>query len=143
MTDIYDDPELADTTTDAGDFPPTIKFIQIGDRLRGTVTDVSKFKGAGDPAIKYTFAEVKAKQAGVQQLLPKAEIIAGAKNLKGQLMTLKPRAGDTVDIELVEFRPSNYASPTKIYKINVDRGEDGAAASIGPADGSDEEDLFA
>jgi hypothetical protein len=142
MSDIYDDPDLQDPT-DTGDFPPTLKFLQIGDRLRGVVADVSKFQGAGDPAIKYSFVEVKAKQAGAQQLLPRAEIIAGAKNLRGQLMTLKPRKGDTVDIELVEFRPSNFASPAKIYKINVERAEADAALSIGPADDDKEEDLFA
>jgi hypothetical protein len=145
MADIYDDPELADPT-DTGDFPPTLKFNNIGDRARGVVSAVGRFDGKGQkPALKYTLTDVKAKQNGVQSTHPSAEIIAGSKNLKGQMMTLKPRPGDSLDIELVEFRPSQYASPTKIYNIVVQRTDASAAMAVvnGDAEENDEEDLFA
>jgi hypothetical protein len=147
MPDIYDDPDLAEQLEDS-DFPPTLKFAVIGDRARGTVIDISKFEGKSQkPSLKYVLGEVTAKQAGRQTKLPRAEIIAGSKNLKGQLMAMRPRPGDVLDIEYIESRPSSQPSPTKIFKISVDRAEpaesNGHALVSAPSDGDEEEeDLF-
>ena len=119
MPDIYDDPDLTDS-----DFPLTVKFDVLGDRVRGVVlAEPTKYASPRRPdgtqsfAFKYRLGNAALSQAGQQFRRDEVELLAGAKNLKGQLITLKPRAGDLLDIELIEKKPSGYGSDTKIYRI--------------------------
>jgi len=136
---IYDDPDLRDAEDD--NYPPTIKFERIGDRMKGKVDAIEKFTSRNGVALKYRFGHVATLLGGRQEQLPVAEIIAGSKNLKGQLMQLKPEKGDIVDIELTELRPTDRGNPLKVYRINVERmggpaaGPITTAAQIGPFDG--------
>jgi hypothetical protein len=144
---IYNDPELREADED--NYPPTIKFEKIGDRAKGKVDDVSKFTSRNGVALKYKLTGVAVRLGGVQAQYPIAEIIAGSKNLKGQMMMYQPEKGDTLDIELTELRPSAYGNPTKIYRIIHDssgRGESDVfpSASTAPTapTGAAEADLF-
>jgi len=122
---IYDDPELL---PDDDDYPPTLKCQVIGDRIKGRIKDVSKFTSRNGVAIKYQLVDVATLLAGKQASYPVGEVIAGSKNLKGQMLQLKPEAGDIIDIELTELRPSAYGNPTKIYRISVEGGNPFPAA---------------
>jgi hypothetical protein len=142
--DIYDDPDLVEPEDEGTDFPPTVKFRDHGDRVKGRVTAIEKFpaieKNKKD-SLKYVLADAVMSQSGVQSKHPAVEVIAGSKNLKGQLMVQKPRPGDTVDITFVESKPnsSGFGNPTKIFTILIERAV--GAAQSGP-DSEDEEDLF-
>ena len=139
---VYDDPELRDNEDD---YPPTIKFEKIGDRAKGRIKDVSKFTSRNGVALKYQLVDVATLLGGVQKSHPVAEIIAGSKNLKGQMLQLKPEVGDMVDITLTELRPSAYGNPTKIYRITTEGGNPfpaSASTPPRPVTAQDEADLF-
>jgi hypothetical protein len=130
MSSVYDDPDLQDS-----DFPPTVKFEAIGDRVRGTVlAPPTKFlgrkrqDGTQNFAIKYRLGRAALRQRGQQSQRDEVELLAGSKNLKGQLMSLRPEAGDVLDIELVETKRSEYGSDTKIYKITIEGAIPGSVA---------------
>ena len=134
MPDIYDDPELNDTG-----FPPSVKFEVIGDRVRGVLLgDPSKFAGkkrqdgSQNFAFKYRLGHVAMSQSGRQSRHDEVELLAGTKNLKGQLITLRPRSGDLLDIELIETKPSGYGSDTKIYRIQHEPAIPGAVPAPAP-----------
>jgi hypothetical protein len=136
MTDIYDDPALRADMDDS--FPPTLKFVMVGDRAKGVVTEVGKLENRNGVALKYKLAEVTARQEGEQTKLDRAELLAGTKNLKGQLLQLRPRPGDTLDITLAELRPSQYGNPAKIFRVV----HTSALAAPPSVDGDDEKDMF-
>lgn len=129
--DIYDDPTIQD---DDGDF---IKLEQIGDECHGTVLDITVIQAKFGPVLKYSIRLATGREAS---------FLAGSKNLKGQLMSLKPRAGDHLDIKLVELRPTTMGSPLKVFAVSVTPAAQLAPAPSAPAPtpaDADDEDMFA
>lgn len=129
--DIYDDPGIQE---DEGDF---IKLDEVGDGVQGTIQDIQVIPAKFGPVLKYTM-RLAAGRSG--------SFLAGSKNLKGQLMSMKPRPGDWLDIKLVELRPTQMGSPLKVFEVNVmPAGSQTPASPVAvsrpPAD--DDEDLFA
>jgi len=139
---IYDDESIWGDVQE-GEFAHTIKLTRVKDRVRGVITDITKFEGRGQsPSPKYVLAEVSAREDGVQSRYEVAELIAGTKSMKGQMYAEKPAKGDIVDIELVELRNTGQPSPAKIFDVKVERSN-GAAAASAATDPDEEPDIFA
>jgi hypothetical protein len=101
--DLYDDPEIFNSDGES------FKFERPGDHLAGVITDMVKSAGAGmEPVIKYT---LKLEDGSSRSFF------GGGKNLKGQLYTLRPRAGDHLDITLIELRATGMPSPLKVFDV--------------------------
>ena len=135
MADVYDNPGL--TGEDEDDF---IKFEQVGDDVQGTVLDITVVptKFTPDGVLKYG---VKLDSTGRE-----ASFLAGSKNLKGQLMTLRPRPGDHLDIRLIELRPTQMGSPLKVFEVKMTPAgklADPVPAQVPAAGADDDTDLFA
>jgi hypothetical protein len=121
--DPYEDPEITDN---AAGFPLTVKFEEFGDRVRGVVVDIERWdppprkpKETPQPILKYKLAECVVSQRGKQTKEDQAELLAGAKNLKGQLLSVKPRLGDEIDITFTSTSKSSFGSDTKYFKVVV------------------------
>jgi hypothetical protein len=108
MSDIYDDPDLVPPS---GDYDDTVRFENVGDRVRGRILRILKINTRFGPTLKYVLQTDDGPR----------DMLAGGVNLKGQLFELKPREGDVLDVKLVELR--NVAQGTaKIYDIHVEPG---------------------
>jgi hypothetical protein len=108
MPNIYDDPDLQPDT----DYPDQIKLERVGDKVRGRVLSAEKITTRFGPTPKYMLRT----QQGDQSLL------AGAKNLWGQLLELKPEVGDVLTIELIELRTVSQGT-AKIFDVACERGD--------------------
>jgi hypothetical protein len=137
--DPYNDPTMG-WPDQSGDFPTTIKFEEVGDRVVGVMVSIERFQfGQQEPSPKYTLAEVKARQKGKQLRYDKAEMIASQINMKGQLLTEKPRPGDELDVELIGTKPSGYGSPTKLFRVEVTRADAVGQTTLSSASEEDED----
>jgi hypothetical protein len=124
---VYEDPEVRGD--DAGSaFPYTVKFEDFGDRVRGVVTEVDRWdpppRKPGEtpqPIIKYRLGECQLLQRGRRSDVDRCEVLAGAANLKGQMLQLQPLPGDIVDITFISDRPSKQGNKVKIFKVDVER----------------------
>jgi hypothetical protein len=122
--DPYEDPDIRG---DDSAFPLTVKFNTFGDRVRGVIVDIERWDPPArkpnetpQPILKYRLAECVVSQDGHQSRQDQAELLAGAANLKGQLLTLKPRLGDEVDITYTsDGKKSPGRNPAKLFKIEV------------------------
>lgn len=114
MPDIYDDPELQDDESIA----PQARFTRIGDNVRGRILTIEKIQTKFGPCLKYMLFTDSGQEIS---------LLAGSVNLKGQVMALKPRVGDVLDVELIEFRNSANGQ-TKIYDVGVEEGDRQALA---------------
>jgi hypothetical protein len=115
MPDIYDDPDIKT----ASDFPDQVRFERVGDKVRGRVLTVEKINTRFGPTLKYTLLNDKGDTISM---------LAGSVNLKGQMLELKPRMGDVIDVELIELRATANGT-AKIYDIQIERGD---AAQLAP-----------
>jgi hypothetical protein len=102
--DIYDEPTIQPEDDDF------IRMEQVGDGVQGTILKIDIIPAKFGPVLKYTM------QLGAGR---EGSFLAGSKNLKGQLMSMKPRPGDWLDIKLVELRPTTMGSPLKVFEVNV------------------------
>ena len=126
-SDIYDDPAFRE---DEDDF---IRMEQVGDGVQGTIVEIVKLDAKFGPVLKYTLKLSSGREAS---------FLAGSKNLKGQLHSMRPRSGDWLDIKLVELRPTTMGSPLKVFTVEViPAGSRPQAAAAPPED--DDEDIFA
>lgn len=106
--DVYDDPELRSED----DYPDTVTFDRPGDRVRGEVIRVDRADLPFGPVLKYSILEERSRR--------EVQLLAGPKNLKGQLLKLRPRPGDILDVELVELRRTGAGSnPAKLFDVQV------------------------
>jgi len=110
-TNIYDDPELQPE-----EYADSISFERVGDRVRGRILSIEKLTTKFGPTAKYMLRT----EQGDQSLL------AGAKNLWGQLLSLKPDVGDVLTIELIELRTVSQGT-AKIFDVQCEPGERPAA----------------
>jgi hypothetical protein len=115
MPDIYDDPDI-NTGNEYAD--NQVQFNEVGDRFRGTVLSVEKVNTRFGPSIMYRLFD------GANEKV----MFAGSVNLKGQVLELRPRTGDVLDVELIELRKSKAGNDTKIYDVQVERGDKAALA---------------
>jgi hypothetical protein len=107
--DPYDDPEIA---TADDEFPEQVSFERVGDKIRARVLSVEKITTRFGPTLKYRLFDGQAERS----------MLAGSKNLKGQMLELRPRAGDVLDVELIELR-STANGTAKIYDVKVEPGD--------------------
>jgi hypothetical protein len=122
--DPYEDPDIRG---DDSAFPLTVKFNTFGDRVRGVIVDIERWdppaRKPGEtpqPILKYRLAECVVSQDGRQSKQDQAELLAGSTNLKGQLLTLKPRVGDEVDITYTsDGKKSPGRNAPKLFEIRV------------------------
>jgi hypothetical protein len=139
MSNPYNDPRLQSA------LGVRARFERIGDRVRGVVTMIDVFSSGNGNALLYKVAEVTMSQEGRQSRQDEIEIIAGSKNLLGQLMVKQPQVGDVLDLELIELRPSPMGNPLKVFKVEVTSPQGEAAmyqAAVTPPT-TGEDDLFA
>jgi hypothetical protein len=147
MPSIYDDPELQ---PEPNEFPDSVEFHQRGDRVRARINRMEPLKTRYGTCAKYWLFDLDRNM--------ERTMLAGAKNLWGQLLTLKPEVGDTVDIELVDFA-KNENGTAKLFEVSVERSGEGpapvrepqrpspspqpvAASRTAPAYADEDEDLF-
>jgi hypothetical protein len=133
MPDIYDDPDLRDDD----DYPDQVRFSQVGDSVRGHITRIEKINTRYGPTLKYWI------NTGQREMT----MLAGSKNLKGQLISLRPRPGDMIDIRLVELRSGSNGT-LKVFDIETYESGSGGAAASTPAPSTpprepDEDDIYA
>jgi hypothetical protein len=134
MTSIYDDPELKGGSDDR------LKFTDIGDRVKGRVTHIEKFRGQ-TVGLKYTLAGVVARQAGQPVQLASGTLICTASKLVAELMDVRPEVGDTLDIQLTNKTPAAVGH-LHHFAVNVERASAPAAAPVDPAQPTLADDLF-
>jgi hypothetical protein len=115
MPSIYDDPDLQQES----DFPDQVRFERTGDRVRGRVLTVEKINTRLGPVAKYLLMTDDGQRS----------LLAGAKNLWGQLLEIKPEPGDVLDIELIELRSVSNGT-AKIFDVRCER--QGTTALIPP-----------
>jgi hypothetical protein len=84
----------------------------VGDKIRARVLSVEKITTRFGPTLKYRLFDGQAERS----------MLAGSKNLKGQMLELRPRAGDVLDVELIELR-STANGTAKIYDVKVEPGD--------------------
>ena len=111
MPSPYDDPRLAEDDR--------IAFNLVGDRMKGRIGEIKVRDTQNGPVLTYVMVNPSVRVSGNQRTLDKAELMAGAKNLKATLMNLKPQVGDELDVELIELRPTGQPSPAKIFRVEV------------------------
>jgi hypothetical protein len=114
MPDIYDDPEITENALQQNQ----VRFEQVGDRVRGRVLSVEKVNSRFGPTLMYRLFDGNDERV----------VFAGSVNLKGQMLELRPRPGDVLDIELIELRKSNAGNDTKIYDVQLERADKSALA---------------
>ena len=114
MPSIYDDPDLQQQS----DFPDQVRFDRTGDRVRGRVLTVEKINTRLGPVAKYLLMTDDGQRS----------LLAGAKNLWGQLLEIKPEPGDVLDIELIELRSVSNGT-AKIFDVRCERS---GASSLAP-----------
>jgi hypothetical protein len=114
MPSIYDDPDLQQES----DFPDQVRFERTGDRVRGRVLTVEKINTRLGPVAKYLLMTDDGQRS----------LLAGAKNLWGQLLEIKPEPGDVLDIELIELRSVSNGT-AKIFDVKVTHH---SASSLAP-----------
>lgn len=130
MSDIYGDPELQQEN----DYPDQVRFEQVHDRVRGEILKIEKINTRFGPTVKYSLL------AGDKEVT----MLAGSKNLWGQLLQLKPEPGDVLDITLVELR-STAQGTAKLFDIKVERSgsqQRTVAAVEREPRGTSDEDIF-
>jgi hypothetical protein len=146
-SNIYDDPDLQPDDN----FPDQVRLDRVGDRVRGRVLSVEKINTRFGPTPKYMLRTNEGDQS----------LLAGAKNLWGQLLNLKPDVGDVLTIELIELRTVSQGT-AKIFDVQCEPGErptappaqapapqasaprpdPGRVSAIAPARDDDEGDIF-
>ena len=107
MLDIYSDPDLQPDN----DYPDQVRFDALHDRVRGRVMLVEKINTRFGPTAKYTLFTENGQMT----------MLAGSKNLWGQMLTLKPQVGDILDVELIELRQTAQGT-AKIFDVQVEPG---------------------
>jgi hypothetical protein len=112
MPTIYDDPELQPDE----DYHDQARFDRVGDKVRGRVLSIEKINTRFGPTPKYMLRTERGDQS----------LLAGAKNLWGQLLSLKPDVGDVLTIELIELRTVSQGT-AKIFDVQCEPGERPAA----------------
>jgi|SRR5215472_8455195 len=133
MSNPYNDPRLRGAS---------IRFDQVGDRAKGTIANVKVYEGQDNTGLEYEFVNVVAKQAGQPVKWDKAGLIAGSKNLLGQLVALQPQVGDELDITLTELRPLARGS-AKIFLVQHQPALPGTTSEPSIPASSSDDDLFA
>lgn len=117
-SDIYDDPDLKPDTV----FDDSVTLERIGDGVRGRVLRVERANSRYGPALKYTlFGEPRGPSnpnVGMRQVT----MLARAKNLSAAMMEERPRAGDTIDVTLIELRDT-AAGTAKLFDVAVEKGD--------------------
>jgi hypothetical protein len=108
---IYDDPNLRQDD----DFPDQVSFNARGDRVKGRVIRFESLKTRYGMVAKYWLFDLDRNM--------ERTMLAGAKNLWGQLLTLQPMPGDVLDIELVDFA-KNENGTAKLFEVSVERTND-------------------
>jgi hypothetical protein len=106
--DIYDDPDI---NTGEEQFPDQLKLEHPGDHYRGRVLSVEKITTRYGPTLKYMLFDGQRQQS----------MLAGQKNLKAQLLELRPRPGDVLDMTLIELRDTANGR-AYIYDVDCERG---------------------
>jgi hypothetical protein len=108
-TDIYDDPRI-----NAGDseYPNQVRFDRVGDKVRGRVLSIEVIDTTFGPTLKYMLF------TGDRQV----SMLAGTKNLHGQMLSKRPRPGDVIDVELIELRDTQRGT-AKIFDVKVEPGD--------------------
>jgi len=140
MPSIYDDPELQQDD----DYPDQVRFDRVGDSVRGRVLSMEKITTRFGPTPKYMLRT----ERGDVSLLP------GAKNLWGQLLSIKPDVGDVLTIELIELRTVSQGT-AKIFDVKCEPGDrptappptapapdPGRSTAPRPMSSDDESDIF-
>jgi hypothetical protein len=126
--DPYDDPEI---NTPDDDYPDQVRFERVGDSVRGRVLSVEKITTRYGPTLKYMLFD-----GNVQKSL-----LAGGKNLKAQMIELRPRPGDVIDVKLIELRTVSQGT-AKIYDVEIERGNVQTLAPPPPAPAQRQEQVM-
>lgn len=105
---IYSDPNLQQED----DFPDQVTFNQRGDRVRARIVRFAPLPTRYGVVAKYWLFDLD------RQI--ERTMLAGAKNLWGQLLSLQPMPGDVVDIELIDFA-KNENGTAKLFEVSVER----------------------
>ena len=119
MPDIYDDPEI---NTGEDEYADQVSFNNVGDSVRGTVLAIDKITTRFGPVLKYTL------YTGEREV----SMLAGGKNLKAQVLAMKPRVGDVLDVKLIELRDTAMGT-AKLYDVRVENGDKQRLAPTPPA----------
>jgi hypothetical protein len=105
MPDIYSDPDLQPDN----DYPDQVRFDVVHDRVRGRVLSIEKINTRFGPTAKYMLFTENGE----------VSMLAGSKNLWGQMLTQKPQVGDVLDVELIELRQTAQGT-AKIFDVQVE-----------------------
>jgi hypothetical protein len=137
--DPYDDPRIGAGST-------TVSFTVKGDRFAGTVLTVDTQAARDNPDKSVLVYKLREDGTGNERIM-----WAGSVNLAGQLVSLKPRAGDHLEITLIDERPAAVGK-YKLFDVKmVSRGSDAAPPQAAPQStpqpsapfvGTSDEDLF-
>lgn len=107
MSDLYDDPELQPQTA----FPDNVKFVEVGDRVKARVIRMERIETRYGKVAKYWLFDLDSNQ--------ERTMLAGAMDLWAQLHKLRPKIGDTLEIELVRIEGRQH-----FYTVEVTDGEE-------------------
>jgi hypothetical protein len=111
VSNPYDDPRLQDDDR--------LSFDNVGDRAKGKIIDIKVVNAVNGAVLTLTLANISQRTNAGTRTIDKADLMAGSKNLRATLKNLQPQIGDTIDVELIELRPTGQPSPAKIFRVEV------------------------
>jgi hypothetical protein len=109
---FWDNPSFRDTEGDR------FTWEQPGDKLEGRVVALESFKGMQGEAPLIKLADCSWRKGTSEGQARTMEFIAGAKQLKRQLLEKKPDVGARLTVELIELKPQ-AAGTAKLYYVGV------------------------
>lgn len=106
MPSIYDDPELQQTD----EYPDQVNFKIKGDSVRGRILRTEPITTKFGKVAKYWLFDLDRQM--------ERTMLAGSKNLWGQLLELKPDVGDVVSITMIGSS-TNDNGTAKLFDVKV------------------------